>query len=414
METISVKTRTTLRSINMVIFLISVGEGIIAPYIPLLADSLGASYSAIGFLMTGFAVAYGTMSAVSGMLSDMLGKKRFLLLGIVFCFIASSGYCFAQTPAALLAFRTLEGMSRGILWVVLEAILADSTTFSNRSRETARFTTAYGIGAMLGCVIGGVLMEVLDLHTLLPVYPFFCVAGFLAAWRGIAEGVSRGDKPVEVSRGDKPVAEAARPRREALWLELKNIWPYCYVFFVYVGFVCSIWGLLSMVASYFTVSYLGIGLIFALFWGFRVISFLFSGFAAGKTGRKPVLLGGFIISSAAAAALVLGEGFWPLALASALGGAGTGILFTITITMVADSASPGHSGFAMGALEFAGSLGMISQTALSGLLGQYGGVKMTYSFTLLVCLLGIVIVGAFVKEKTGRAQRTSTVPADSL
>jgi len=382
----------SLRAIGILIFLVSVGEGMTAPAIPLLGNNLGASYSLIGFFMTGYSVTYGIMTIISGRLSDILGRKKILLFSVIICFLASLGYCFAATPQALLIFRTLEGMSRGILWVVLEAILADNTEPLNRGKESGRFTTFYGIGAMLGCIFGGILMEYYSLTIVFPLYPFLCVLAFFIAQRGVTE----------MPQTEETAHGPAHSEYRALWREIKIIWPLCYIFFTYAGFLYSISGLLSMVAGYFEVSYLGIGLIFALFWGCRVLSFSSSGMITERIRRKSLLIVGVICLVAAASMFIMGDGFWSIAIAAGFGGIGTGILFPLCISMVADMASPGYSGFGMGFLEFIGSIGMIAQTGISGLMGQYGGVKMTYSFTLFVCLIGIVIAGVFIKEKNNK------------
>ncbi len=388
--------KKSLRAIGLLIFLLSIGEGMVAPAIPLLGNHLGASYSLIGFFMTGYAITYAIMTILSGRFSDLLGRKSILFFGLAFCFTASLGYCFASNPTSLLIFRTLEGAGRGILWVVLEAILADNTSLDNRSGATARFTSAYGLGALLGCLIGGALMEKVSLYTVFPFYPVLCLLGFF-----VAAGITERPKS-HVAYQDK-----ASGRQLTLWHEVKNIWPLCYVYFTYSGFLYSIWGLLSLVADYFHVSYLGIGLVFALFWACRIAAFLGSGIIAGKIGRKSVLIWGIIFSGASAAVFMISGNFWYIALASTLGGIGTGILFTLCISMAADLVSPDNNGFAMGLLEFSGSFGMIAQTAVSGLLGQFGGIKLTYSFTLIVCLLGIVIVGAFIRTGHRSDQRSN-------
>lgn len=382
--------RRSLRSIGALIFLVSVGEGMTAPAIPLLGSNFGASYSLIGFFMTGYSVAYGIMTILSGRFSDIFGRKKILLFSVLVCFLASFGYCFAGSPHALLIFRTLEGMSRGILWVVLEAVLADNTEPENRGKESGRFTSAYGIGAMLGCITGGFLMEYVSLSSVFPLYPVLCVCAYIIGFRGITE--------VPHTQGEAHGVASAGYR--ALWREFKIIWPLCYIFFTYAGFLYSISGLLSMVAGYFQVSYLGIGLIFALFWGCRVISFSGSGMVSEKIGRKSLLIMGVIFLNIAAFMFVFGQGFLSITFAAILGGLGTGIIFPLLIAIVADTASPGFSGFDMGAIEFSGSIGMVIQTALSGVLGQYGGVRMTYAFTLFVCLIGIVIAGVFVRSRT--------------
>ena len=379
-----------LRALGLLIFLLSLGEGMTAPAIPILGSHLGASYALIGFFMTGYSLTYGVMTMVSGHISDRFGRKKVLLWSVGLGLLASVGYCFSPNAGILFFFRTLEGMSRGALWVVLETILADNSTEADRSADSGRFTAAYGLGDMLGCLLGGVLMQYAAFNSVFIFYPIFTIGSLLVALYWITEvpGGHHADE-VQVDYG----------QRKILWAEIKKIWPVCYLFFTYSGFLYSLWGLLSMVASHFKVSYLGIGIIFALFWACRVVSFLSANRLEAKYGRKRVLLIGIIFASVSAAVFLVAKSFILLLVACAIGGIGTGILFTLVIAQIADTISPGYRGFGMGFMEFAGSFGMIAQTALSGIMGQYGGVQLTYLFTLLVCLGGIVITIYFVKTE---------------
>jgi MFS family permease len=63
-----------------------VGEGMTAPAIPLLGSNFGASYSLIGFFMTGYSVAYGIMTILSGRFSDIFGRKKFFCSVFWFAF----------------------------------------------------------------------------------------------------------------------------------------------------------------------------------------------------------------------------------------------------------------------------------------------------------------------------------------
>ncbi|WP_227764805.1 MFS transporter [Zhaonella formicivorans] len=384
----STGTNSTLRLLELLIFLLSIGEGLTAPAIPLLGQKLGASYSYIGFFMTGYAFAYALMTIIAGRLSDHLGRKRLLLFSTAVAMSATAGYYFASNAWLLMLFRALEGMSRGIFWPVAGALLADNTTSADSNLAAGRFSAAYGTGVALGNLWGGYLMQYVDLKAVFPFYPFLSLAAFfLVSW---------------FLNENKVAQQAAYHKRlktgSIAWQEIKRIWPICFVGFAYSGFLYSLSGLLSLVAVHYNVSYLGIGVIFALFWCCRLIAFVGAGWSAGRIGCKPVLLAGIALAALAAAMFLMARQFWLIAAAAVLGGIGTGIMYPLTVALIADSASPSYRGFDMGFMELTAALGMIIQTALAGILGQLGGVQITYLFALVVCLIAIVITALFVND----------------
>ncbi|MEW6623828.1 MAG: MFS transporter [Bacillota bacterium] len=377
----------TLLFMCFFIFLMSVGEGMTAPAIPLYGDVLGASYIQLGFLMTGYSIAYTIMTLVSGRFSDSLGRKRILLFSIALSILASAGYYFSSTPIALLLFRTMEGMSRGILWPVAEAVIADNSTFEDRERVMGRFSAAYGLGVTFGTFIGGYVMEYVGLTAVFPVYPLLAMLVMFAVLYGVSEAAhSEGHHGLGVFSLD--IAKS----------EVKKIWAVCYIGFAYSGFLYSLWGLLSKVANSFGVSPKGIGLIFALFWGTRVVSFLICGGLADLIGRKRVFVAGVMFCVLSTGTFLAADSLELFFTAALLGGIGTGIIFPLSLAYVADYSSPSNRGFGMGFLEFIMGIGMITQTAISGIIGDLGGVQLTYVFTFLVLLGAVPISMCFIRE----------------
>ncbi|KUO48986.1 MAG: hypothetical protein APF76_10160 [Desulfitibacter sp. BRH_c19] len=383
--------RRTLFFMGLFIFLISVGEGMTAPAIPLYGDELGASYKQLGFLMTGYSIAYAAMTVFSGRMSDQLGRKRILLVSITLSILASTGYYLASTPIALLAFRTLEGMSRGMLWPVAEAIVADNTTFQGRGKAMGHFSAAYGGGVATGTLAGGYVMEYIGLTQVFPFYPILGIIVFGTILIGVKERKTESHfNNGKLGSGDI----------SSLLFEIKKIWPICYAGFAYAGFLYSLWGLLSKVADSFGVAHMGIGVIFTFFWLSRLSSFMICGRAIDWFGRKKVFIAGLSLCSLSAGTFLIASEFSIFLFAALMGGVGTGIVFPLCITLVADFTSPAYRGVGMGFLEFIMGIGMISQTAISGILGEIGGVHMTFLFTFFVIVMTIPIVVFFVKEPT--------------
>ncbi len=378
---------SNIKYLCFMIFLMSIGEGITAPAIPLFGNKLGASFAQLGFLMSGYAFTYTLMSLTSGRISDKIGRKNILLASLIISIIASTGYYFSTTPFMLLTFRTMEGMSRGILWPISEAIIADNSTRKTRSMAVGNFTTAYGAGATAGTLASGYIMEYLGLKAVFPFYPLIGMIVFITSLTGIRE-----------NNNSSPEAQF-KIFDSVLWKELKNIWPVCYIGFCYSGFLYSIWGLLSMVADSFAITARGIGIIFAFFWGARLIAFTASGHVVLKFGKKRSLLTGLVFSMISLSNFLIADNFSLIATASLTAGIGLGIIFPVIITLTTDLVTRENRGFGTGLLEFFMGTGMIVNTTMSGLLGKARGVQSTYLFTFMVTAGAIIIYLIIIKNK---------------
>lgn len=371
----------TISFTGLLIFLMSLGEGAVTPAIPLYGDALGASYRQLGFFMTGYSIAYTLMTVSAGSLSDRLGRKGILLFSIMLSITASIGYYYATTPEALMLFRTLEGASRGILWPLAESIIADNSPCELRGKIMGRFTAAYGLGAVIGTLTGGFIMEYVAITAVFPIYPVIGIIALGASIYGI------NDKPI----GERTKHALPEIHRTALIVpEIKKIWPVCLSGFAYAGFFYSIWGLLSKIADLIGTHPQQIGYLFALFWGMRLVSFLASGEYAARLGRKKILLVGISFILLSTIIFFVATTYIHLLLAAAAGGIGTGIMFTMTITLVAELINPAYIGFGMGFLEFCMGIGMIIQTSLSGLIGETFGVNFTFTIVFFVAIAAYV------------------------
>ncbi len=66
-----------------VVFSAMLGMGIIAPLMPLYAESMGASGLSLGIMYAGFALSRAIFMPFIGRLSDSRGRKRFMVIGLL-------------------------------------------------------------------------------------------------------------------------------------------------------------------------------------------------------------------------------------------------------------------------------------------------------------------------------------------
>ncbi len=93
--------------------------GKLAPAIPTLQNALGLTLVQAGFLLSLVQAAGMLLGVGFGAVSDSLGARRSLLLGLLLLALASAGGGAAQSVAPLMAWRVLEGF--GFLLVVVTA-----------------------------------------------------------------------------------------------------------------------------------------------------------------------------------------------------------------------------------------------------------------------------------------------------
>ena len=377
-------TRQNLVLMSLMIFLISIGEGLTAPAIPLLGKSWGAGYWEIGLLMTGYGLAYTVMTITAGHLSDHFGRKIMLSISLGLSLVASIGYFLAGSMSILSISRIIEGASRGILWPVSEAVIADNSELGNAGRSMGTFAAAYGLGVTLGTIIGGAVM----FNGGFAVFAFYPVLG-TAAFLIITIGFNNNHWLEE--RGISLHPKNIKRRRT-----LKLLWPVGVIGFAYGGFLYSIWALLSALANEFGVQAGGIGVLFGFFWGLRTISFLVCRVVIDNWGSKLTLLSGLFLCSVGAGTLLLAKSFPLFLLATFFSGAGTGLLFPTVLVLVIERTTEENRGFGMGFLELLIGLGMVGQTAVAGFLGQWVGPEWIYSSIFVSNVIAL-----FVGVRTG-------------
>ena len=84
------------------------------PLFPLLREDLGASYAALGFLVTMFNIATGAAQIPAGFLVDRFGARRLLLLGLGIMGAAITALGFAPTYWLMLVLIALAGIGNSV------------------------------------------------------------------------------------------------------------------------------------------------------------------------------------------------------------------------------------------------------------------------------------------------------------
>ena len=172
--------RYSLAILFFTMLIVNTGFGVILPILPYYAQSLGASATILGLLAATYATIQFIFAPIWGRLSDRVGRKPILLIGLVGFSISFLIFGLANRLWMLFLARIIGGLLSSSTLPTALAFISDTTRPDNRARGMGLLGAAGGIGMILGPALGGFLGEIS------PQMPFFFSAGLALVVAGFA------------------------------------------------------------------------------------------------------------------------------------------------------------------------------------------------------------------------------------
>jgi EmrB/QacA subfamily drug resistance transporter len=131
--------------------------------LPSVQNALGFSDESRQWIVTAYALAFGSLLLLGGRLGDLFGRKRVFIVGLAGFAVASAIGGAASSFEVLVASRALQGIFGALLAPAALSLL--TTTFTDpaeRGKAFGVFGAIAGSGAAVGLLLGGVLTEYLS------------------------------------------------------------------------------------------------------------------------------------------------------------------------------------------------------------------------------------------------------------
>jgi EmrB/QacA subfamily drug resistance transporter len=159
----------------------SLSQLIVVTALPLVVASLGG-LDLYSWVFAAALLASTVVVPIGGKLSDLYGRRKVYLTGMV-VFMGGSALCgAAQSIEQLIVFRAIQGMGAGCVQPAVSALLADLFPPEQRGRWQGINGAIWGLSSVVGPILGGYLAQHVDWRWIFYVnLPPGCVAALVMA-----------------------------------------------------------------------------------------------------------------------------------------------------------------------------------------------------------------------------------------
>jgi MFS transporter, DHA1 family, multidrug resistance protein len=141
------------------LFIIMVGIGIVIPVLPYYVEEFGASEITLGMLFAIFALMQFLLAPFWGNISDRIGRKPMIILGLIGFAIGEFIFAFATDIWMLFISRMIAGAFGSALMPTAMAYVSDVTSNEKRAQGMGMLGAAMAFGIVIGPGIGGWLAQ---------------------------------------------------------------------------------------------------------------------------------------------------------------------------------------------------------------------------------------------------------------
>src|SRR3954462_9528666 len=149
----------TLLAVCIATFMLLLDITIVNVALPAIERALHSSFSDLQWVIDAYALTLAALLLTGGSLSDILGRRRIFVIGIVLFTIASLLCALAGTPTVLNLSRALQGIGGAFMFATALALLASAYQGRDRGTAFGVWGAVTGASVAVGPLVGGVLTD---------------------------------------------------------------------------------------------------------------------------------------------------------------------------------------------------------------------------------------------------------------
>ncbi|MEM3526663.1 MAG: MFS transporter [Candidatus Jordarchaeaceae archaeon] len=370
-------------------FIDSAAYGIVIPFLPQYAVSLGASDMDLGIIFASYALVQLVTVIPFGLLSDRYGRRPFMIMGMLLLGVASLLYVSARSIQLIILCRALQGLAASATWSSAIALVADVFPGKDKGAKLGIAAGVTNMGGIAGPLLGGAIS---DVNFNLPFLLIAISSLIMFVYMIFRLKVERREE-VEKIPYKKMIGDSLRIRNILIILIINVLTT------IFWGFLEPL--LPPYLSGRFNLSSTEIGLVFgAMTFCYAIVQPLV-GRLSDKYGRKKFIISGMILLAVANAIIPLTWDSLSLAVSLMITSAVAAIAWTPLIPLIIESLQDRQIGAyatvqALVDIAFytGYSIGPVIGTFTSAYFG-FSSMFIVYSLVIVIC---IIFAQAYIKE----------------
>lgn len=150
--------RRILAVVLLPLFMSLLSVSIVNVVLSSISGSIGASTSALQWVLSGYTLAFGVLLVTGGRAGDLFGRGRIFVAGVIVFLVGSLAAGLAPDPLSLNIARVVMGVGSGLLNPQSVGLIQQYFTGAARARAFGAFGSVVGVSVAIGPVLGGALI----------------------------------------------------------------------------------------------------------------------------------------------------------------------------------------------------------------------------------------------------------------
>ena len=190
------KKLTIMIAIITALFFAAINQTIIGIAMPRIIAKLGGMdyYS---WAITIYLLTSTVASILVGKISDIYGRRPFLLLGIGVFMIGAILSGFATDIFQLISFRAIQGAGAGIIMSTVFTAVGDLYEPRERAKWSGVLSAVFGISSVAGPLLGGYIVDHLDWHWVFWIFLPLGIIAFILILLNFPKGTKREGESID-------------------------------------------------------------------------------------------------------------------------------------------------------------------------------------------------------------------------